>query len=417
LSLAAATDLSVNCNELLKGEEAMKSGQQYWYKLWRVLLVCFLLCCFPTLVFADNVIKFGVINPLTGPASQWGLNVKCTMESLQKFFNDRGGITVKGQKYRIEMFFADDKYTVAGGRTAGEKLIYTEKVDFLVGSFGAEPISGWAPLATKEKKVAVFSGPTLSPKPAWPYLFRVTGSDDERAEALVRLMKEKFECKSVLYIMSDDLVGKIAKESAVKNEKSRGLEVKGYVLVPPGTQDFYPFLSTALKSNPDFLHCKLPPGSMALVVKQARELGYKGKISYPTAMPSNLIKWQEIAGVEASLGFVGMMRSPEESSPLGLENDKYYAEHCPTFKSTDLSHIMGVHIILMAIEKAQSFNPDEICKIIRTTEFHSFHIMPLRAGGEKTYGIKNHITVPVPYSIIVGKGQYKYIGSYKGVTP
>jgi hypothetical protein len=134
-------------------------------------------------------------------------------------------------------------------------------------------------------------------------------------------------------------------------------------------------------------------------------------------MPSNLTKWQEIAGIEASLGFVGMMRSPEESSPLGLEMDKYYDQHCPNYKNTDLSHIMGVHIILIAIERAQSFDPDEICKILRTMEFHSFHTMPIRASGEKTYGIKNHITVPVPYSMIVGKGQAKYLGSYKGVTP
>jgi len=365
----------------------------------------------------SKILKLGVINPLTGPAAQWGLNTKCTMDSLKIFFNDRGGINVKGQNYKIEMIHADDKYTVAGGRAGGEKLLYTDKVDFFVGSFGAEPISGWAPLSTKEKKLAVIGGPTWSPKPEWPYVFRVAASDEERSEALCSIMREKFQCKSVLYIMTDDLVGKLAKDGAIKFEKKRGLEVKDFVMVPPQTKDFYPFLTKALKSNPDYLHCKVPPGSVALIVKQSRELGYKGHIGYPTSMPGDMAKWQDIAGVEASKGFVGIMVSPEESSPLGVEQDRYYDRNCPNFKSTDMAYSMGPHILLTAIEKAQSFDPDEILNVLRTTEFHSFHKLSLRAGGEKTFGIKNHMTVPVPYSMITGKAEVKYLGSQRVETP
>jgi len=365
----------------------------------------------------SKVLKLGVINPLTGPAAQWGLNVKCSMEAMQKFFNDRGGITVKGQNYKIEMVFADDKYTVAGGRAAGEKLIYTDKVDFLVGSFGTEPISGWAPLSTKEKKLAVIGGPMWSPKPEWPYVFRVAASNEERSEALYSLMREKFKCKSVLYVLTDDQEGKPAKEHALKYTKEHALDIKGFIMVPPRTTDFYPFLSKALKSNPDFLYCRMPPGSVALVVKQSRELGYKGYIAYVSSMPGDLEKWQAIAGVEASKGFVAIMVSPEENSPLGMENAKYYEKMCPEFKSTDLAYAMGPQILLTAIEKAQSLNPDEILKVLRTMEFHSIHKIPVQAGGEKTFGIKNHITVPVSFSMIVGNNQVKYLGSYKELTP
>jgi branched-chain amino acid transport system substrate-binding protein len=394
----------------------MKKRQSWWIIGLSALIFLFAGYGFSA-AQSEKVIKLGVINPLTGPAAPWGLNTKCSLEALQKFFNDRGGITVKGQNYKIEMVFADDKYTVAGGRAAAEKLIYMDKVDFLVGSFGTESIAGWTPLASKEKKLAVVGGPNWSPKPEWPYLFRVSSNDDERGVALCLLMKEKYGAESVLYIMSDDLVGKLAKESAVKREKERGLDVKGYLMVPPNTKDFYPFLSKALKSNPDYLHTGLPPGSVALVVKQARELGYKGKIGYPVSMPGNLKKWQEIAGLEASMGFIAMMVSPEESSPLGVESDKYFAKHCPNFKSTDLAYTMGPHILLTAIEKAQSFDPDKILQVLRTAEFHSFMKTPVKAGGEKTFGIKNHITIPIPYSVIVGPGQVKYVGEYYIMTP
>lgn len=365
----------------------------------------------------NKILRLGAPVPLTGPAAPWGLSVKCNMESFKRFINDRGGITVKGQKYLIDTFFADDKYTVAGGRAAAEKLIYTDKVDFLVGSFGAEAISGWASLSTKEKKLAVIGGPVWVPKTEWPYLFRVSASNDERSEALYSLMKEKFNSRSVLYVLADDMDGKQVRENAIKQAKQKGIEIKEFVMVPPRTTDFYPFLSNALKSNPDFVYCKLPPGSVALVVKQSRELGYKGHIANPSSMPGDLGKWQSIAGVEASKGYIGIMVSPEESSPLGVENEKYFKTHCPSFESTDLAYSIGPHILLQAIEKAQSLDPDEILKVLRATEFMSFHKMSVRAAGEKTYGIKNHMTIPVSFSMITGKDKIQYLGSYKEMTP
>jgi branched-chain amino acid transport system substrate-binding protein len=391
---------------------------------------CWLLICLVAVLFlivgqgnslaqSEKVIKIGVINPLTGPAAQWGLSVQCAMERFKRLFNGKwGGITVKGQKYKVDFVYADDKYTVAGGRTAAEKLIYTDKVQFLVGSIGAEPCTAWAPLATKEKVLAVVGSPTMKLRPDWPYFFRVTSSDDERAESLVQLMKTKFKAKSVLYIMSDDLVGKLAKESALKSEKARGLDVKGYLMVPPGTKDFYPFLSGALKSNPDYLHCKLPPGSVALVVKQARELGYKGKVGYPTGMPGNLKKWQDIAGLEASLGFVAMTKGDEILTPIGIEMDALIAEMCPQMGAGgDIGYSMQPHILTQAIEKAQSFEPEKVAQVLRTAEFHSLIRQPLKAGGEKTFGIKNHMAVPAFWYEVTGPDKIKYLGEQYILSP
>jgi ABC-type branched-subunit amino acid transport system substrate-binding protein len=230
-------------------------------------------------------------------------------------------------------------------------------------------------------------------------------------------MKAKFDCKSALYIMSDDLLGKLAKESAIKNGKKHGLEVKGYVMVPPNTTDFYPFLTKALKSNPDYLHCKLPPGSVALVIKQSRELGYNGYIAYPNPLPANLEKWQGIAGVEASKNFVGVGVTLEEYSPLGLKYHAFWEKESKSTGSSDLAYPMQPYILMVAIERAQSLNPDEVLKVLRTEEFPSFYKYPLKASGEKTFGIKNHMSVPVPYSVVVGKDQVKYLGSVQGVTP
>lgn len=393
----------------------MTNSHKYWSKVWGVL-ICFLLCCLPALVLADNVIKIGVINPLTGPAAQWGVSVKALVDTTVQMVNEKGGVKIKGKNYKVEAIHADDKYTVAGGRQAAEKLIYTDKIDFLVGSVGSEPISAWAPLATKEKKLAIIGNSNIRLRPEWPYVFRLGSNEEERNQGLFDLMKKNFGIKNVLYIFTDDLIGKYGMDYAKKQEKIRGLEVKGYVLVPPKTMDFYPFLNKVLKEKVDYIQCRVPPGSIALIIKQARELGFKGYIGYPASIPGDLEKWQAIAGVEASKGFVGILLSREEFSPAGLEYADRFAKMFPKNRITDIGYGMQLHVLLQAIEKAQSLNPDEVLKVLRSTEFHSYHKIPVQASGEKTYGVKNHMTVPVSFSIIQDGG-VKYLGSEKIHTP
>jgi branched-chain amino acid transport system substrate-binding protein len=379
--------------------------------------VFLLVCLVPSVSWAEKIIKVGVTNAFTGPAAAWGIVSKTDMDSIEALINSKGGITVKGENYKVNTIFVDDKYTVAGGRAAGEKLIYVDKVDFFVGSFGSDPIAGWAPLATKEKKIGVVGSTAWNPKPEWPYLFRLAANDDERTNALCSVVKGKLGLKSVYYIFSDDLAGRTGKEGLAKFEKARGLEVKGTVTVPVSTTDFYPFLGNALKTNPDFLLATTPPGATALIVKQARELGYKGRIGCPMGIPGDIKKWQGIAGVEASKGFIGILLSYEEFSPLGLEYQKLRDKKYPDIKSTVMSYPMQTHVLMMAIQKAQSFDPDEIAKVLRTSEFHSLHKFPLRASGEKTYGIKNHISTPVGYSTIVGDDKTEYLECVEVSTP
>ncbi len=134
-------------------------------------------------------------------------------------------------------------------------------------------------------------------------------------------------------------------------------------------------------------------------------------------MPRGLEKWQGIAGVEASKGFVAIISVPQEYTPLGLESDALIAKMCPQYGLGDIAYSMQPHILLTAIEKAQSFDPDEILKVLRSAEFHSYVKPPLKASGEKTFGIKNHMSVPVYFSMIVGPTQLKYLRGYQIQTP
>ena len=52
---------------------------------------------------ADNVIKFGVSTPLSGPAAPWGIPHKQAMELVFDEINEKGGLEVGGKKYKLEV--------------------------------------------------------------------------------------------------------------------------------------------------------------------------------------------------------------------------------------------------------------------------------------------------------------------------
>lgn len=369
----------------------------------------------------QKVLKIGDLNPLTGPAAAWGMNTLKYLQLAAQLTNSKGGITVAGQNYTVEIVGVDDKDTVEGGRAAAEKLIYRDKAKFLVGSFRPAPVSGWAPLATKEKIMAAIGGPSISPGPKTPYLFQCAASLAERAEALVKLMNKTLGAKRALFLCSDDLDGKLDYEYALKNKERWGLEITDLKMVPKGATDLYPFLTEPLKKNPDWIYCKLAIGTTALVVKQARELGYKGYITSPTSMPGKIADWQKIAGMEASQGFIAICDplTDEGLSPLGKEalaiaQKTLWPEG---WVGTDRNYNTQFWILKEALEVANTFDPDKLVEVLYKHTFTRHEAsFPLKFGGEKTYGIPNHTTLPVSFSKMAGSS-VQFLGSEYVTSP
>jgi len=364
-----------------------------------------------------DVIKFGVVTSLTGPAGAYGLSTRCSMDSFAQFINARGGVTVNGKTYTIEFVYGDDKLQISGARAAAEKLLYTDNVDFFVASFARTMINAWAPLVMKEKKITLIGGPNFEPRSEWPYLFHVGAPAKIRSLALCHLMKEKFGAKSVFYINSDSEEGHQASRWAEEYKEERGLEVKGFLHTTSFARDFYPILTQVLKTKPDFIMCDLLPGATALFIKQARELGYQGRIVTINNMPSNIARWQKIVGVEASKGFIAFMGDRSERSELGLVNTEYFDKNCPQYRSTDISYVLQPHLILLALEKAQSFDPDVLRETLLNEKFQTLIKIPLATSGKETFGNRQHISVPVEFSQIVGNDEVEFLKSFPYVMP
>ena len=83
-----------------------------------------------------KTLKIGATMPMNSP---FGLLTKKAYEVLIPMFNEAGGLVVQGQRYNIEMIIYDDNYEADKARAGTERLVYEDKVQFLVGFVGSGP--------------------------------------------------------------------------------------------------------------------------------------------------------------------------------------------------------------------------------------------------------------------------------------
>ncbi len=80
---------------------------------------------------AQDVIKFGVSTPLSGPAAPWGIPHKNATELIFDEINAQGGLDVGGKKYKLEVVAYDHKYVIAEGVATVNRLIAKDGVKYI----------------------------------------------------------------------------------------------------------------------------------------------------------------------------------------------------------------------------------------------------------------------------------------------
>src|SRR5206468_11700031 len=100
--------------------------------IWTVLFAVAGLVAFgPGTARAQDVIKFGVSTPLSGPAAPWGIPHKGATELIFDEINAQGGLEVGGKKYKLEVVAYDHKYVIAEGVATVNRLISKDGVHFI----------------------------------------------------------------------------------------------------------------------------------------------------------------------------------------------------------------------------------------------------------------------------------------------
>jgi branched-chain amino acid transport system substrate-binding protein len=185
-----------------------------------------------------------------------------------------------------------------------------------------------------------------------------------------------------------------------------------------GTSDFYPLLNKMIAAKPDFVDFTgAPPGDQALMVKQMRELGYKGKTFSSTTMdPAEFCK---IAGVQNAEGHISNTHDLLGAYTTEAQKkyyDGYIAIYGKPFDPVTPKYHVYLDILVQAMEKAGTLDTARVMEVMEKTEEWQTIFGASNFGGKVHYGIKRQIVTPVYISEVI-KGNLVNRGTMMPTLP
>ena len=262
---------------------------------------------------AQDVVKIGYSGPLSGGAAQYGKNALDGMLLAADELN-AANLEVGGKKVKFEIVPLDDKYNPSETAINAQRLVQQHKTAAIL-----VPHSGgiFAVQTTNERSnfivLAYSSVPQITNR-GNKLTLRIPPEFTTYIEPFSSYLMQRYG-KKVAMIGADHDYGK-AWAAAFKPgwEKLGGTVVAENPMSYNRATDFYSGVSKALAAKPDVLFVGGASEPTALVVKQARELGFKGGF-----LVMDQAKLDEMArvvgGMEPLEGAIGVLPVSADPSP------------------------------------------------------------------------------------------------------
>lgn len=222
-----------------------------------------------------KTVNIGYTGPMSGGAAQYGKDVTDGLDMAVDEINAKG-LTVNGQKYKINLVKLDDQYLPDKAVTNARRLKseYKAPVVFVPhsgGMFAMQQFNeqdGFLIMAYTSEPKATTSGNKLTLRIPPPY--------NLYPEEFSKREMEKYG-KKVALVPTTSQYGKDWSAVFTEAWQKLGGTITGNFAVDYNKEsDFYTYVSKALATNPDVLFVGGPSQPTALVIKQARQLGFKG---------------------------------------------------------------------------------------------------------------------------------------------
>lgn len=384
-------------------------GKMKIFALFSAGLMLFLGVGFGISYSADvTAIKFANISCQSGPCAVWGMGIS---RAVRMAAEDIGTFVVAGKSYKWEVIDYDHKYNPSEALSALNRAIFTDNVRYtIIQGAGVHP--PLIPLL-RENKILNFGFMCAGKKftnPDNPTTFRNAGSSDTLIRNFMADIYRIYKMKRVATIAPNDEMGRADVEILHETHKDFKLEptIVAEEFYERATVDFYPALKRMLAKNPDMIFTDAAPtGTIALIAKQARELGFKDIIFEPTGVLEAKVLF-ETAG-KGSDNILVLRMWPKAPTKLYADIERRYEEKYREPMASVLPE--GYAVVPWATEamkKAGTVESGKVIPVLAETPFENHPFGPAHWGGEKFYGVKRQIIYPTPMSMLTD-GKWKLV--------
>ena len=341
-----------------------------------------------------KTVKMASLVTLSGPVAGWGVPLDDGAKFAVDEINAQGGFKVGNDMYKIDLKSYDDQYSATATATAAAQIV-DEGRHFVFGPLTYDGERSAMPIFQNGKvlvsgisageylEIAVPQGYTYywnCSYPNWAWLGAMINAN----------YKLSPNVKTIIQINGDDDFGHSAAVGTRLTTDKLGLQLED-VFYTPGTTDFYPILTPVVNKNPDVIFTALTQGGdMLLVIKQARELGYKGEIWAGESSWEDMVNIGGLQNIEG-----GRFLNSDFSSTVWPQAVRDVADEWKAKFGTDMqfNSYLGyavINIYVQAIQKAGSTDPEQVLKVFDDPNwtFSFWGDTQSKMAGIQTYGAR-----------------------------
>ena len=272
---------------------------------------------------AQQSVKIGFVSTFTGPPAAIGNDMRNSFElGLDHHGRKIGGLPV-------QVTYEDDQTTPRTGLEKTQKLIESEKVDFVVGYIWSNVLlASLKPLVdSKTMTVVTNAGASqLAGELCSPYVFSTSWNNDQTPQAVGLYMNQK-GVKTAFLIGPNYAAGKDMLEGV--SATFRGGVIRRELTRWPDQLDFSAELSKARAARPDAIFAFYPGGAGVQFITQYAQSGLKGQIPLYTAFTIDELSLPRLKDLA-----VGIPAAQEWVNDLPNEtNKKFVADYIAKYKS------------------------------------------------------------------------------------
>src|SRR5262244_351968 len=272
----------------------------------------------------QKTIKIGLISTFSGPGAAIGNDMRNSFElGLDHLGRKLGGLPV-------EVIYEDDVFKPDVGVQKTQKLIESDKVDFIVGYIWSNVmLASLKPIVdSKTFTIVTNAGAAqLAGELCSPYVFSTSWQNEQTPAAVGQYMNQK-GLKTVFLIGPNYVAGKEMLTGVMEAFKGKaiGQELTRW----PDQLDFSAELSKARAAKPDAIFAFYPGGAGVQFVTQYVQAGMRGQIPLYTAFTVDdlsLPRLKDLAvGVPGAQQWVNDLPNPT--------NQKYVADYKAKFNAS-----------------------------------------------------------------------------------
>jgi len=290
----------------------------------------------------QKTIKIGFISSFSGPAAAIGNDMRNSFElALDHHGRKLGGLPV-------EVIYEDDQIKPEVGVQKTQKLIESDKVDFIVGYIWSNVLLASLKPIVDSKTFLVITNAGASQvagELCSPYVFSTSWNNDQTPQAVGLYMNQK-GVKSAFLIGPNYAAGKDMLEGVKATFKGQivGQELTRW----PDQLDFSAELSKARAAKPDAIFAFYPGGAGIQFVTQYAQSGLKGQIPLYTAFTIDELSLPRMKDLA-----VGIPGAQEWVNDLPNEaNKKFVADYKAKYKASPSFYGAQTYDALALLESA-----------------------------------------------------------------